>query len=561
MSNAREPPLRIIIQSRLSSSRLPAKALLPLGGLPSVLLCARRAARTGIDTLVATSREPSDDVITRRLEAQGLRCFRGALDNVLQRYADASRDLPDAALIVRLTADNVFPDGDFVAILVRAFREQGVEYLATGAPRAQLPYGLSAEVFSAAALRAAAREATTAFQREHVTPWIRAHCRRGEFRSPLPPNWGDLSRLRCTLDSLSDYLRLERVFRDLSPAEAVALPWRQLVERLAALPDTPRQRVPVRYRRGRAISRVTLGTAQLGMPYGIANRQGCPGDEEARAMLCTAIEHGIGQLDTARGYGASEARIGRLVPPGDAQRLAVITKLSSLPELGPEAGPTEIRDAVDASVFRSCRELRQHRLPTLLLHRWAHRHQWRGLAWERLRTLQAQGVIGELGASVASPEEAVEACADPAVKHLQIPFNLLDRRWRGGTFQDALARRPDLTLYARSALLQGLLLLPADRWPAVPGVDAGAITATLDRLVTELGRAGRVDLCLGYVLGQDWVDSVVLGAESRDQILDNVALCNRPPLDPAQCARVESCLPAAPEVLVNPALWPSSSKE
>ncbi len=555
MPIASEPALRIVIQSRLSSSRLPAKAALPLAGLPSVVLCTKRAQNTGIDTLLATSDSPGDDIISDLARDHAIPCFRGDLDNVLARYVAATRDLPGNALVVRLTADNMFPDGEFVQILVDACRGQGVDYLATGARRAGLPYGMSAEVFRVEALRAADHEAGTTYQREHVTPWIIAHRRRGQFQSPRTDTLGDLSRLRCTLDSFSDYLRLQQVFHGLED-QAQTIPWWRLVERLATLPNAPRQAAPSNFIKGRHLSRLQLGSAQLGMDYGIANRRGRPTDQQARDLLQTAIEHGISQVDTARDYGEAESRIGTLVSPGDAHRLGVITKLSHLPGLQEQTDPGHIRASVDASVFRSCRELRKHRLPVLLMHRWAHHGQWGGQVWGRLLELQVEGVIGELGVSVTNPGEAMAACAEPAIKHLQLPFNVLDRRWLANDIQSALRDRPDLLVHGRSALLQGLLLLPAKRWPNLAGTDPAAITQALDRLVEAMERTGRTDLCLAYVRAQCWLDSIVLGAETHEQLLENIALFNRPPLDAAQCAQLTAELPGAPPALINPALWP-----
>lgn len=555
MSEDRTQELRIVIQSRLSSSRLPGKALLPLAGLPSVILCAERARNTGIDTLLATSGDPSDDSIAELAGRHGIACFRGALDDVLGRFTAATRDMGDRGLVVRLTADNVFPDGDFVHILVRSLLEQGVDYLATGARQAGLPYGMSAEVFRVEALRQADREARTPYEREHVTPWIIAHRRRGGFRSPRAESWGDLSRLRCTLDSFSDYLRLQRVMDGLGD-EALSIPWWRCVERLVELPDAPRQGLNARPVKGTQVARLQLGSAQLGMDYGIANRQGRPSDAQAKELLRCAIEHGVSHLDTARDYGDAEARIGALIPPGDMHRLCVVTKLSHLPDVAPSAGAAQVRAAVDASVFRSCRELRMNRLPVLLLHRWAHRGQWDGGAWERLLELRDEGVIGELGVSVYAPEEAMTACAEPAVKHLQLPFNVLDRRWLATEVQSALRQRRDLLVHGRSALLQGLLLLPAERWPRVADVEPDAIVRTLDRLAVSLGRGGRADLCLAYARAQDWLDSIVLGADSPAQLLENIELFNRPPLDWKQCEMLEAELPGGPGSLVNPALWP-----
>jgi spore coat polysaccharide biosynthesis protein SpsF len=80
--------------------------------------------------------------------------------------------------------------------------------------------------------------------------------------------------------------------------------------RLAALPDEPRFRIPYRVVSGRAVGQMTLGTAQLGLEYGVANRTGKPNRETAAGMVRDAIAHGVTTLDTARAYGDAEEVLG-----------------------------------------------------------------------------------------------------------------------------------------------------------------------------------------------------------------------------------------------------------
>src|SRR5439155_4995210 len=118
---------------------------------------------------------PADDAIAHALRRAGIDGFRGPHDDVLKRFVQATRELPPDAVIVRLTADNVLPDGAFVQALLDEFEQRGLAYLGTASPQDGLPYGMSAEVFRVASLRRADSEANTAFDREHVTPWIRCH--------------------------------------------------------------------------------------------------------------------------------------------------------------------------------------------------------------------------------------------------------------------------------------------------------------------------------------------------------------------------------------------------
>jgi spore coat polysaccharide biosynthesis protein SpsF (cytidylyltransferase family) len=228
-------PVHIILQARMNSTRLPGKALAPIAGLPSAVLAAKRAARGGAALTLATANDPSCDSLAAAVKAAGLPVFRGSEDDVLGRFAAAAEALPDDAIVVRLTADNVFPDSDFVEILANALRTKGAEIVGTPSAKG-LPYGLSGEAFRLYALRQAAARTTEPYDREHVTPWLYRYAKSAPFDS-LDGQY-DLAGLRCTLDTAEDYRTLQQVFE--SVADPAAAGWRELVERLAALPTNAR---------------------------------------------------------------------------------------------------------------------------------------------------------------------------------------------------------------------------------------------------------------------------------------------------------------------------------
>ncbi len=550
------PRIRIVVQCRVSSSRLPAKALLPLAGFPSALLCIRRAANTGLDVRAAISTHPTDDVLAKLLTQERVPLIRGPLDDVRARFLMAISDLADMDRVVRLTADNVFPDGSFVEELVADAVARSLDYSSTSSPFDGLPYGLSAETFTAGALRRAAAQGGDSFDREHVTPALRRPSPPAPFRpSGLTSNYG---HLRCTLDSFEDYDRLLRVFE--SVRDPIRISWRELCDRLAALDDAPRFRIPFRHCGGRVCGVMALGTAQLGLDqYGAANTTGRPARATAVAMVRDAVRHGVTEIDCARAYGTAESVVGEAINHLPRDSVRVITKLDPLSDLPLDAPPAMVGAAVEASVFRSCRELRTQRLDVLLLHRWTHRTSHGGEVWAALKRLQAEGCIDTLGASVYTPAEAMEALDDPDVRHIQLPFNLLDRRWHAAGVPERAQSRPEVTVHARSILLQGLLVGPPEAWPKLAGVDALEWIHRLECAASEVGRASRADLCFAYVAAQPWINAAVVGAETPDQLSENLERCRKPPLTEAECRQVEALLDGAPERLLNPTLWKAGS--
>jgi aryl-alcohol dehydrogenase-like predicted oxidoreductase len=91
--------------------------------------------------------------------------------------------------------------------------------------------------------------------------------------------------------------------------------------------EPPLQEIPWREE---SISRIILGTAQLGMDYGIANRVGQPDQRTATAIIESAWRHGIRHFDTAQAYGASERVLGQALRDlGVSDQAHVASKLSA----------------------------------------------------------------------------------------------------------------------------------------------------------------------------------------------------------------------------------------
>ncbi len=302
------------------------------------------------------------------------------------------------------------------------------------------------------------------------------------------------------------------------------------------------------------LAELVLGTVQLGVSYGIANRIGKPPRRQAVALIARALEAGVSTIDTARAYGDSEACIGEALA-GDS-RVCVITKLSPLADLAANASRASVRAGVDASIEASLGALRRSRLDCLLLHRASHLHDFGGAVWERLLERLDDGTIGKLGVSAQSPAEALMALESMDVRHIQLPFNLLDWRWHQAGVPERIRTRPDLCIHVRSVFLQGLLAANDPLlWPAVAGVESGRLTAALASLARDLDRIGTADLALSYDRAQDWIDGVVLGMETRAQLDDNLALFARTPLRPAEVAMVQARVPQVPADLLDPSRW------
>ena len=97
----------VIIQCRLSSTRLPQKALKPLGGKPILSWVLESMKKVKADAYyVATDRE-SYPIINEICQKNGFMCFAGSLDDVLDRYCSLIKEIKPS-IVIRATADNPF---------------------------------------------------------------------------------------------------------------------------------------------------------------------------------------------------------------------------------------------------------------------------------------------------------------------------------------------------------------------------------------------------------------------------------------------------------------------
>lgn len=538
-----------VLQARTTSSRLPGKVLLPVNGIPLAVLAAKRAANTGRNVIVATSLLASDDGLADTIEANGLVCFRGSLDNPLERMVHALEGYSDDTIVFRLTADNIFPDGNLLDEMEKVFLQGGYDYLCCGGIEAGLPYGVSAEATRLRHLRWALGVAVDSFDKEHVTPLI---IRR--FGVSYFDRYKSLSLglLRCTVDNLDDYLLVcdvLKVFKD-----PINISYKELILELSNCASRPIVDQPV--------NKLVFGAAQLGLEYGVNNHSGRPCVALAGEMLRMAIVNGVEYIDTARAYGVSEAVVGAAINGGWKGRASVITKLSPLSDCPEHANSAWVRSAVDASIFESCYQLGLKELSVVMLHRAVQLEQWGGAAWHRLIELQKMGVIKAIGVSVQNPSELQRALEEPLIGYVQLPCNLLDWRWDDmvSLIEKVKLSRP-LIVHVRSGLLQGLLVSNSEgAWNSAHVNDSTAIREWLSAQTISLGCSNVADLCMAYLRGLSWVDGIALGMENSIQVAENIRLFAKPPLNSHQISMLQTTRPLLSEQTLNPAYWLSDKK-
>lgn len=197
----------IILQARMASTRLPGKALASIGARTLIGHCLARLRIGGAAPVVlATTTNQEDDVLVATAAKYGVTAFRGPADDVLSRYVLAAESI-GARFVVRATGDNPAVDIGAPDRVLRVLRSTRADHVIEDG----MPYGGAVEGVTVEALIRASQLATSAADREHVTPWIRRD--RTRFNAVQIPAPAALRRpdVRVTVDTRHDLAFMQDV--------------------------------------------------------------------------------------------------------------------------------------------------------------------------------------------------------------------------------------------------------------------------------------------------------------------------------------------------------------
>ena len=298
---------------------------------------------------------------------------------------------------------------------------------------------------------------------------------------------------------------------------------------------------------GYKISEMTLGTVQLGRPYGINNSKGMPSFEESSAILNTALDLGINTFDTANNYGESEAVLGKFFSKSNAEK-TIITKIGF---------ENEKEDEVYESVFAQTREcakqLNLEKIPFVMLHSETYISRYGKVLEEAMKDLKKSGLTDGIGVSFSRREHLADYLLDnDTYDCIQIAANMLD----SGDFKSGLIEKianQGISVYVRSIYLQGLFFRDTDNLIeklkcAKPSLDK------LHELANDL-KISMSQLAISYMRQQKGISSLVLGAETPEQVKDSASMFDAPPLQASAIDRINEIAEEVPTVVIRPWEW------
>jgi aryl-alcohol dehydrogenase-like predicted oxidoreductase len=287
------------------------------------------------------------------------------------------------------------------------------------------------------------------------------------------------------------------------------------------------------------ISKLILGTVQLGLPYGINNTTGKPDLQESLAILETAQRSGIEALDTADAYGDSQRVIAEFHKNHRPFKILSKFKFSD-----------SNRD-LESCLKKTLSQLGCSFLDTYSFHSFQDYLTFQDKSL--LKELQREGKVEKWGVSIYSNEEFEQAIEFDAIDVIQTPFNLLDNMNKRGALIKK-AKQRGKTVHVRSVFLQGLFFktpenFPAQLQPLMPEI----------QLLNDLAKAHSLsmqEMALQYALSIPEIDGVLFGIETVEQLKQNLISLQKSrwsteltsAIHEINCSHVE---------LLNPANWKS----
>lgn len=304
--------------------------------------------------------------------------------------------------------------------------------------------------------------------------------------------------------------------------------------------------------KGFEISKFTLGTAQLGLDYGIANNSGKPDRQKSFEILNAAVEGGINTFDTAMQYGDSEEVLGSFFTSGTCSlnNPVLITKFKISAE--EDRSSLEIEKQIYSYVEESLHKLKIKQLPIYMIHNARDIFLYGKVISNTFKKLIREGLIHIAAVSVYTSEEAEEMLKYDIYDAIQIPMNILDGRFITSGVLKKLHLR-DKIIFVRSVFLQGLILLKPE---TLEGnlKDAEAPLKMLE-VLSQVEGMSIAQLALSYIRDMEEVTSLVMGVDSKEQVVENIQMIEGRQISEKTRDKIKTIFRDIPLHILNPSLW------
>lgn len=200
----------VVLQARMSSTRLPGKVMAKINGHPMIYWEISRISKAKLvnKIVVAISDQSSDDILADYLDSIHQEYIRGSLDNVLSRYVKAE-EIFNPSAIIRLTADCPLVMPELIDQYLEIFHKEDFEYL-SNTIELSYPDGLDIEIIAPGIFKKLLEFRLSKEEKEHVTLGI--YSRKDKFRTYNVSNKTNISQFRWTLDTFDDLAFVKSIY-------------------------------------------------------------------------------------------------------------------------------------------------------------------------------------------------------------------------------------------------------------------------------------------------------------------------------------------------------------
>jgi aryl-alcohol dehydrogenase-like predicted oxidoreductase len=259
---------------------------------------------------------------------------------------------------------------------------------------------------------------------------------------------------------------------------------------------------------------LALGTVQFGLEYGINNKTGKPEKESSLEMLKAAYERGIRYFDTAHAYGNAEELLGEFVERNNLQnKVKIISKLK--PNIL-DGYTGNVAKLVENEIIGSLKKLKIDSLEGYLFH--TPEYIYNEELVNALKESKEKGLIKNFGVSIYDEKEALYAANLP-VDFIQIPYSVFDQRLNKTNFFE-IARKNNITIFARSAFVQGLIFMKDEEIPEHL-IEAKAYLKEFDEIIKNYNLT-RLEAALLFSYRNKNIDHVVFGVDNLKQLNEDI---------------------------------------
>lgn len=299
-------------------------------------------------------------------------------------------------------------------------------------------------------------------------------------------------------------------------------------------------------------SRIGLGTAEIGLAYGLGNRS-LPSESEATSLLKQAVDLGVTFFDTANYYGLAEERIGKsgiLKNP----RVVVETKCAQFLEKGEYFSRPELKKKISDQIEDSLIKLQIETLPILMLHGPNKEQIEQGELIEIMEKFQQEGKIKFTGVSTRGEEASLAAITSGFFDVIQIAYSILDQRMKTQILP--AAKKANVGVINRSVLLKGTLT------PLRKDLPAG-----LELLKSQAEKVNTVALSLGidlatlairFSISNPNINISLIGTNKIENLIQAIRAVEAGPLPKETITQLKKL--ALTELnQIDPAKWPPLS--